>query len=511
MADESRSVRMLHGVPLGESGGAAILAVLGILVTAWTLAPGLLGALPFVGGPLATVSLLLIGPFPSSLYTMAVFDITAIVGLARLNTARRALGREAKAIQEVQDICRNSAASIVLRNGQGQSPFFATGYEAIAKVEQLAVFAMTENIRKDAEAFRYEPVALIVERVAGTILHGSAGLRDAQQIGLRLGILGTFIGMSLALVDVTAILSETADATAGEAATASIITNLSVAFGTSIAGLVAAILLQIVGGGLREREIAVLRHLQELAARLQGLYRNAELGGSLGGDIDVLKEKLGELGKDLSSHRISVAGHAETMVDSTRDVARAFAAPLDGIRETGDRLSSLIAEQQEAIGALSATSVGVAELQKQVSGHFERAIEIAAETQRRQNEDLRAEISALSGSLAEELATGLRGAKGLAEVETMLIRLYCVAGLLSQLVGAQKAVLRRLTLFLGVVVAVAVAVAATVVLSPRGGASWQATTDGPRSGRLPQAMLQDETAPDGSLPTGAPPKEEAPR
>ncbi|MBC8130374.1 MAG: hypothetical protein H7Y08_08645 [Rhizobiaceae bacterium] len=511
MADVDRPVRMLRGVQLGENVGAAVLVTLAVFVTAWTLSPGLVGAVPLLGGPLATVGLLLIGPFPSSLYTMAVFDITAIVGLARLRTARLALGREATAIEEVRNVCRELGGDVVRRNGQGQSPFFATGYNAIAKVEQLAVFAMTENIRKDAEAFRYEPVALIVERVAGTILSGSAGLRDAQQIGLRLGILGTFIGMSLALVDVTAILSEAADATAGEAATASIITNLSVAFGTSIAGLVAAILLQIVGGALREREIAVLRHLQELAARLQGLYRNAELGGSLGADIDVLKDRLGEHGRDLASHRIRVARDSQTMVDATRDVARAFASPLAGIQETGDRLASLIAEQREAIGALSATSVGVAALQEQVSGHFERAIAMSAETQRRQSEDLRAEIAALSGTLAGELAAGLQGAKGLAEVETMLVRLDAVAGLLRQLVSAQKAILERLTLFLAAVVAIAVAVAATIVLSSHAGASRPTTVDPSLSAPLPDVLPEGQRPPDGSPPTDAPGRENTPR
>lgn len=397
-----RSLRALAPGTLSSAIAGATIFVIGAWMTLWAMVPDLLGAF----GPIADGTAAILGHGSSSIASALVFDVAAVIGLRSLWRSGIRLSRETAAASGARRICLEQGPGLLTRARPGQSPFFAAGFEGIEKVETTAAYILAENIRKDAEHYRYEPIAMIIDRVAGRVTAGTSQLRDAQQIGLRLGILGTFFGMALALLQLNGVFSEDASTETSRVAIETIIEQLYLAFGTSIAGLVAAILLQIVAWGLRSREEAVLDLFQDVAVSIQNIYRSTEMGQSIGVNMDLLKDEIGEHRRDMASHKFIIGDYTNAMGNATKEASQVFEKPLDAIRQTGERLSTLLAEQDGAIKSLAETTRSVTSLQSQVAGHFETALTHAGELQREVFAGLRTELSALGAALRTDLRDG---------------------------------------------------------------------------------------------------------
>lgn len=390
------------------NGAAGILILIGILLFAWVFSPELIGSLPVVAGPFEAVGAALIGPLPTSLGTLLVYEAAAgygfvafLICLGRLRTEGRAIGEAGRRLAQLAE-----QAQIVeddIRRG-----FFSGGALAMAAVERTAAYAMLDNIREDARGFRYEPIALIVDRVAPVLAGSSQSVRDAQTFGLRLGILGTFVGMSLALVDVTQIFSATADVGTAQTAIHAIVGKLSVAFGTSIAGLVAAILLQFIFGGLTAREDRTLDDLQHLAAIAQQVCRRCEMRSSIAREMRDLKDTVTEHRRDIESQAFRVGREVDRLADFANTAAVAFAAPLDSLERSGQALAALIDGQRQAASTLADGIRTTAEAESRLGTAFEQAIVRAGEAQAAALSGLSERIAAQMASLSADIAAGFR-------------------------------------------------------------------------------------------------------
>lgn len=420
------------GLPMAV--GAGFLALSSLWLTLWALAPALLAHF----GGAATLTGTIFGNGSSAWASAAIFDIVALLGLPSLARSRTRLAREEIAAKGAQQICLEKGPALLKTARPGQSPFFSGGYNAVPQVETTAAFAMAENIRKDAESYRYEPIAMILDRVAGRLVAGTGYLRDIQQLGLRLGILGTFFGMAMALVKLNGMFAPDAPVEAGRNAISAIVDQVYLAFGTSIAGLISAVLLQITAWGLRTREIAAQDLFQNLAAAIQALYRSAEMGQSIGLNMDLLKDEIVEHRRDMASQQYVLGDYTRAMEDATREAAHVFEKPLDAIRNTGERLSALLAEQDSAMKSLGDTARSVATLQEQVSGHFGKAISEAGEVQKAAFAALKDEITIMATGIHAQISEGFQSDDRFTNAEALEKNLSDVAALLRETIAQQK-------------------------------------------------------------------------
>lgn len=416
--------------------GSIVLAAISVWTTLWVIAPELL---KLTGWP-ATATQALLGYGYAAFGSAFIFDVVAVMSLRNIWSTGNQMNRELAATTDARRICLTEGPQLLARARPGQSPFFAAGFGGIARIETTAAYVMAENIRKDAESYRYEPIAMIIDRVIDRLTSGSAQLRDAQQMGLRLGILGTFVGMALALLQLNDIFAPGAGAEVGRSAIEAIIEQLYLAFGTSIAGLVSAILLQIVAWGLHMREQKLLDDFQELAVSIQAIYRSAELGQSIGVNMDLLKEEITEHRRDMASHKHIIGDYTQAMGNSTMEASRVFEKPLDAIRQTGERLSSLLIEQDGAMRSLGETTRSVSSLQAQVAGHFEAALQHAGNVQKEAFAGLGVEIVKMGEGLRSELNTGFQTDDRFTSARDLERSLASATTLLGEAIAQQKRV-----------------------------------------------------------------------
>lgn len=442
------------------------LLLIAVLLAGWVAFPELVRNFPVVGPSLDIVGNALVGPRPSSYGTLLVFEIAAGYGFFAFVVCLEHLANEGRAIAEAGGrigVLKNQAE---IAESDLSSGFFSGGALAMADAKRTATYAMLENIRKDASVYRYEPIALIVERVVPVVTGGSQRLRDAQTLGLRLGILGTFVGMSLALVDVTQIFSATADVGTSQNAIHAIIGKLSVAFGTSIAGLVAAILLQIVLGGLLAREDDTLKDLQELAADAQGVCRRCEVRSSVGREMRDLQETVRGHREDIESQAVRVSREVERLADFAGSASVAFAAPLESLERSGKALSALVDGQRQAAATLAEGLRASTEAETRLGAAFEAAIVRAGTAQGEALSGLADLIAARMTSLNAEIAAGFRIDDRFANAERMERAMTATIERLEHVAGRQDRLIRQfgrlglaVTVFSALVALVMVAVA----------------------------------------------------
>lgn len=366
---------------LTMDAAVGLLLLIAALLAGWVAFPEVIGNLPAIGPLIDAVGNALVGPRPSSYGTLLVFEIAAGYGFFGFVVCLEHLANERRAIAEAGGrigVLKNQPEIVESDLSAG---FFSGGALAMADVERTATYAMLENIRKDAIGYRYEPIALIVERVVPAVTSGSQRVRDAQTLGLRLGILGTFVGMSLALVDVTQIFSATADVGTSQNAIHAIIGKLSLAFGTSIAGLVAAILLQIVLGGLLAREDRTLTDLQELAADAQAVCRRCEIRSSIAREMRDLQETVRGHRQDIESQAERVSREVERLADFAGSASVAFAAPLESLERSGRALGVLVDGQRQAAATLAEGLRASTDAETRLGAAFEAAIARAGAAQ----------------------------------------------------------------------------------------------------------------------------------
>jgi hypothetical protein len=191
-------------------------------------------------------------------------------------------------------------------------------------------------IEADARDLRFEPVPVVVERVMDEVTRGTAEIKVWQHYAVRLGILFTFIGLILALGPLQEMLNQ-ANAQKGvpgftsqiQGQVAKVVENLALAFGASVSGLVAALVLQIAHGKVRERERSLVENLASRVSTLQFLARRVRSDNTLLHDIDALRHELGTHREELSHSSRTLQADIAALVTRVADVSSTRTALVD--------------------------------------------------------------------------------------------------------------------------------------------------------------------------------------
>lgn len=436
----SKENRFLRAVALTSFG----LAMVGLLAV---LLPGGMGVQGAGGGKL--------------LFALALYCGVMVLGLGRMLAGLGALAREADAIRQIEErsgryIKNLDAVTFSLL--ATENPFLFSGTDARGDLEATAAAKMTQNIRADALGRRFDAVNLIVDRVLGDITSHAAGLRDAQQLAVRAGILCTFIGIVLALTQVGGVIG------AGQLSEAAvqnsmnlIVSSLGLAFSTSIAGLAASILLQLMANAMRQAENKVIGELELQAARVQLVCRRVSEDTPLGTDIAALRTVLADHTDFMRRQETDLIAISSRFGDALSRTEHVLAAPIAAMEQTGRRLTDLLAAQSEAVGSLERMTASVADLEERVAAHFEHSAQRGAEIQQAALGRLAAAQDEACDTLVREIRSGW-GREARVDFEDMLERrLRRTLAALEGAAEGQLRAMRRIATLLAVAMGLAAA------------------------------------------------------
>jgi hypothetical protein len=213
----------------------------------------------------------------------------------------------------------------------------------------LAMPRLFRHICQEAVNLKFESSIVVVEPYRDESLESLFTITNIQKIALRAGILGTFIGLLEAIMQLTKLdsIQNPIDA----------ISNLSnalfISFSTSVAGLEVAIVLGFLLMILRKRQADYFRDMEGSVEVILILARNA--------DNDDQSRILGELAKVESV----VEKLGQRFYENTQEIQRSIAAVLDRINAQTTEIQS-----------------GVQQL-RQTKADFDQFIDEVGETQNR--------------------------------------------------------------------------------------------------------------------------------
>lgn len=285
-------------------------------------------------------------------------------GLAIVGREIELAGQATREIEKVRRLGSDIDASILENDVQ----FIWSGSGKIEGFESSALYSLCDMLRKSAKEGRFDPIGLTIDRVAEQVFGGSFGIRDAQQLGVRLGILFTFVGIILSLSNVNELMnSATLSEDQTREAIRAIVAALGLAFLSSVSGLTAAIMLQLLGSTLRAKEIALIESFQQIATVIQGIYARA-----------AVKTDEQELVRTLEAHRTeifsldrSIAETSGRLANGLKDMGGLIQEPIDALRRQSETLASALGAQQQAMAAVADLSDRLVGLQVQAMAQQE--------------------------------------------------------------------------------------------------------------------------------------------
>lgn len=459
------------------SGRHPLLLVYTVVAVALAILATAAPVVPAAGAWLATIGFGA-GHGGKLLFAALLYDLVTIRGLWRLVQAVGFLDRERRALDQIDTRCsdylrRLDRVSVSLVGPE--NPFVFGGSARDPMIAATSAYKMTENVRLDAAGRRFDPVNLIVERVLGNVTGHSLSLREAQQFGVRLGILCTFVGIVFSLGNVGPIVQSAGlDNAAIQAAINSIVGSLGIAFATSIAGLGAAILLQLMAGIVRMRENELVEALERQAGRVQIVCRRASEDTPLGEDIAALRSVLDEHTHFMRRQEKDMMAVSSRFGDALARTENTLSVPIAALEQTGRRLGDLLATQSAAVGGLERMTASVTDLETRVAAHFEAAAARSAETQKAALLEMAQALRLVSTRLVEEIRGGW-GAEAREAIETLVDRRLADASTrLDEAAERQRRAMNRLAALLAAATAGSAAALLLLAGSASGFYAWVA-------------------------------------
>lgn len=230
----------------------------------------------------------------------------------------------------------------------GLGAILPSGAGEVEEPKESTAGRMIEAMLADAKDLRFDPIPIVVERVITDLDNGSQSVRVWQGYAVRVGILFTFVGLVIALAPVRNVLATPPPSSEDavllltwlrelRGSIGDVVNGLALAFGSSIAGLVSALLLQLVVSMVQRREVTVVELLASIAADVQYLFRRARNETPLARDIEAVRTLLVQ--------------HKDELHASSRAFDSSIAAidsKLDGIGNARDSMTALLAQQTQA-------------------------------------------------------------------------------------------------------------------------------------------------------------------
>lgn len=348
--------RLLNPIELVQKPGLAIMTVIGaaimagsMILTLWVHQQG--GDF----GPMTVIS------------ALALYVLIYGVGSTALLRALTQAGTLASELANAQWAHQRAIAGILAKGAR--RPFDPESCVVTDREKESYTVALLSDLIDDRSNARYESSSELTRTCLQQFGKPLVDLEWAQRTALRLGIVGTFIGLAVSLGPVGSRLSQTGDLNQSASDTLdTLLAGLGVAFGTSIVGLLVSLGLSLVGLALREWERRYAKELDLAVRRLSQLVtldqpRNAE---ELLREMLRRQQRIDEHVTDLVKHsnqleqaRESLTAYLQQVLDHHSEALREGLGNLETQRELLD----------EASTALDASRAGLANELAKASGN----------------------------------------------------------------------------------------------------------------------------------------------
>lgn len=364
------------------------------------------------------------------LSALGVYLLPTVLGFLSAAQALRDLGREESLLARIDDngkTLQNRLANsnLELKVDTDTWKQFVGGAETQGGVTRTGV-RMVQSLCHEAASGRFPPISALAQVYAMELRDGARRLRLPQTLALRLGILGTFIGLLLALGGLGDMLAMATQRRLDTQELRPLVQSMMIAFGTSVAGLWSAIVVQLLGESLVRRQQGITKRVEDTIGRVVTVLSMTLTGSEVMRNLEAF-------GDHLARHRTGLADHAH-------EVRASMSAGVEAVERHGQSLdrgaAALEAAQGQFADALAQNQAGVERLQASIDSLgaldsrlarlFEssaqgrdRAVGHAIETASSTMRDALASVSTLLAQQAESTRTaGDKTTQALTELQT---------------------------------------------------------------------------------------------
>lgn len=267
--------------------------------------------------------------------SLAVYLLPAAWAWWIANSARRSLSREERLLGAIENNGRElqERLSSQQQSGGGELQIDQqTWTKFLPDMQEGAVTSasvrMVQSLCHEASSGRFPPILTTTQIYTAEITAAVRRLRAPQTLALRLGILGTFVGLLLALGELGDLASKATTPEEGFKTIKVLVGNIKIAFGTSVAGLLAAILSQFFAEALAASYSRTSKQIEDVIGQVVTVLSMAMTGTHLARTADALTERM-------DNHQRELLDHADNVRRATGEGIRAIdnnaAALQDGV------------------------------------------------------------------------------------------------------------------------------------------------------------------------------------
>ncbi|KZN34396.1 hypothetical protein N474_09595 [Pseudoalteromonas luteoviolacea CPMOR-2] len=345
-------------------------------------------------------------------FSIAVYVLPLIWAYKQSWRAKKRFNIEFRLLKSVTDKANKQRRSIITQNGkqvldvttsERDADYYLGGEGGAAGSETVASLMVQQLVKNASEMRRDSDIASQV--FIRKLVPFKTAVQVPQQVALRLGILFTFIGLLIGLEPVASMFQ---GAGGQREAIGELISGLTIAFGTSIAGLGAALMIQILVTLVDKEYARTTGQLESAWMDLGHVLSFVRLEGDLPANVDRLSDEIERHRENVNVHTRNLIEQVEKLVDEgveQRQIVAQTHQKLDINKHAIDTLGKAHEAHLQEFQTLTET---LKSYEVRLSTSLGEAIEQANKAGRDRNEQLIAQVSAsinsLNGSMEQSLS-----------------------------------------------------------------------------------------------------------
>lgn len=224
-------------------------------------------------------------------------------------------------------------------------------------------------------------------------------LRVPQHIALRLGIFFTFIGLLVGLEPIAEAFQDSGDQ---KVAIGALISGLTLAFGTSVAGLGAAMLIQLLITTVDRDYAIVTRLLESVWMDLGHTLSFARFEGDLPRNVDRLTEQIGQHRETVEVHTRNVIASVDRIIEDSERQAGRITEAIEKIGGNKDAVDALAESYRLQLEHLQSLAKGIEDYEVKWSENLHAHLRSTLESEREHFNKLQHQVSDTLSDLGKE-------------------------------------------------------------------------------------------------------------
>lgn len=276
---------------------------------------------------------------PVSYLTYLIYLLGAVgMGVFYFHIFR--VDKEQKCSAEAQQ----QAANFLWEIRNGHSAFNLENLDKIGSTEyRLSTNRMIDHIKTEARSRRFDSSLTILNAYKDEFMSSFVRIAGFQKIALQLGILGTFIGLSMAFRKI-----DTNNVDFG-----ALITALKLPFATSIAGLEVSLILWLHLDYLHQKQEALFIGLEKCIDEVLNLARQAVFKGSILVELDHIGLKIDDMNARIEKESAQIEKQTGQIAEGLQHLGKAGAGLDDFLGQIVDKQLQFMRSVEELYKSLS--------------------------------------------------------------------------------------------------------------------------------------------------------------